>query len=285
MTETAGLGAAPPQGGAPGRQGLSAGAMLRQAREASGLHIGVLSVALKVPVRKLEALEADQLDQLPDGVFARALASSVCRQLKVDPVPILARLPDMRMPDLQLDSSTSDRSSLHAPRAIWSAPSLAHIPKPVLGAALALVLAAMALFFLPDMSSPASDSVQVAPQPVAAPAAVAAVDLAPPAATASPSAAPAAAPPVSQASASMPMASAAPLSLRARAAAWVEVTDAAGTVHLRKILNPGEAAAVSGNLPLTVVVGRADAMDVQVRGQAFDLVPLARDNVARFQVK
>ena len=38
---------------------LSGGAMLRQAREAAGLHIGALAVSLRVPVKKLEALEAD----------------------------------------------------------------------------------------------------------------------------------------------------------------------------------------------------------------------------------
>ena len=47
----------------------SAGMLLRQAREAAGVHIGALSVSLKVPVKKLEALEADRHDLLPDAVF------------------------------------------------------------------------------------------------------------------------------------------------------------------------------------------------------------------------
>jgi cytoskeleton protein RodZ len=42
---------------------------------------------------------------------------------------------------------------------------------------------------------------------------------------------------------------------------------------------------VAGTLPLAVVVGRADAMDVLVHGQSFDLTPVVRDNVARFQIK
>jgi cytoskeleton protein RodZ len=75
------------------------------------------------------------------------------------------------------------------------------------------------------------------------------------------------------------------LGLRARGPSWVEVTDATGAVQLRKTLNAGESVAVSGALPLSVIVGRADAIDVQVRGQAFELRPLAKDNVARFQVK
>ena len=66
---------------------------MRQAREAAGMHIGALSVALKVPVKKLEALEADQHDQLPDAVFVRALAASVCKILKTNPAPVLELLP------------------------------------------------------------------------------------------------------------------------------------------------------------------------------------------------
>ena len=71
----------------------SAGALLRAAREAAGLPIAALAVSLKVPVKKLEALEQDRTDLLPDATFARALAASVCRSLKVDPAPVLARLP------------------------------------------------------------------------------------------------------------------------------------------------------------------------------------------------
>ena len=37
--------------------GVSAGTLLRQAREAAGLHVASLAASLKVPVRKLEALE------------------------------------------------------------------------------------------------------------------------------------------------------------------------------------------------------------------------------------
>jgi len=41
-----------------GLQNLTAGMMLRKAREASGLHVAALAVSMKVPVKKLEALEA-----------------------------------------------------------------------------------------------------------------------------------------------------------------------------------------------------------------------------------
>ena len=45
---------------AQGRSDLTAGALLRQAREAAGLHIAALAVSLKVPVKKIEALEAQE---------------------------------------------------------------------------------------------------------------------------------------------------------------------------------------------------------------------------------
>src|SRR5437870_13153008 len=85
---------------APVSYGLTAGALLRRAREAAGLHVAALAVSLKVPVRKLEALEDDRYDLMPDAVFIRGLASSVCRTLKIDPQPVLERLPQTAAPRL-----------------------------------------------------------------------------------------------------------------------------------------------------------------------------------------
>jgi cytoskeleton protein RodZ len=73
--------------------------------------------------------------------------------------------------------------------------------------------------------------------------------------------------------------------LKATAPSWVEIVDARGIVQVRKTMQVGELLGASGNLPLSVVLGRADAVQVQVRGQAFDVKALAKDNVARFEVK
>jgi len=71
----------------------SAGALLRRMREAAGMDVGVLAGALKVPVQKIEALEADNLEQLPNLIFARGLAGAICRTLRTDAAPVLARMP------------------------------------------------------------------------------------------------------------------------------------------------------------------------------------------------
>jgi len=73
--------------------------------------------------------------------------------------------------------------------------------------------------------------------------------------------------------------------LKAKGTSWVEVTDGNGVVQIRKTLGAGEAVSASGVLPLSVVVGRVDNTEVQVRGKDYDLSRIARDNVAKFEVK
>ena len=87
-------------------EGTSAGAMLRQAREARGLDLDQLALLLKVPVRKLEALEADRHDDLPGTAFVRGLATSIARQLEIDPAPVLAALPSAAGVPIALESVT-----------------------------------------------------------------------------------------------------------------------------------------------------------------------------------
>ncbi|MDE3233211.1 MAG: helix-turn-helix domain-containing protein [Pseudomonadota bacterium] len=71
----------------------SPGALIKAGRERAGVHMAVLSVNLKVSVKQLEALEADQFELLSGPVFARALAAKVCRFVKIDPDPVLALMP------------------------------------------------------------------------------------------------------------------------------------------------------------------------------------------------
>jgi len=64
------------------------------------------------------------------------------------------------------------------------------------------------------------------------------------------------------------------------------VTEAGGKQLIRRTVKPGETVGLTGALPLSVVIGRASAVDVRVRGKPYDLTPLARSGgVARFEVK
>lgn len=299
-------------------EGLTAGALLREARQAAGIHIAALAVALKVPVSKLEALEADSYEALPDIVFVRALASSMCRALKMDPAPVLALLPQSKSPRLSTDGDglnapvkgTIGKSSSSSSVSSFSSRSAS---RSVSWIVLALLGGALVLVFMPRqpdgetgsrvVSAPAEISSLGESAPVAGAAVLAASE--PPVALMG-STAPAAqatvqgraeAPPVSPvalvnsvASAPVDAASAvaAPagvLVLRARGETWVQVRDATGALALQRSLATGEVVSIAGPAPLAVVVGRADMTEVLVRGKAFDLAPVSRENVARFEVK
>lgn len=91
----------------------SPGAMIKSAREKAGIHLAILSVNLKVSVKQLEALEADQFDKLPEPVFARALAAKVCRFVKLDPEHVLALMPATTNGLKPLKIIAPDRASVY----------------------------------------------------------------------------------------------------------------------------------------------------------------------------
>jgi cytoskeleton protein RodZ len=270
---------------------MTAGGMLRNAREASGLQMAAMAGSLKVPVNKLEALEADRFDLLPDAVFVRALAASVCRTLKIDPIPVLEKLPHTSARQLKVDQSginipfhSSGGSSRLLSWDQFSKP-FAWLVMAMLVGALALVLFPLAeRFELATSPKSAPDAVMV-PLPAPVPAAVEIENPAPAATTV-----PAASSPVAPASASDVTvagsgASTGIVVFKARGASWVQVIDARGVVQLRQTMTDGAVVGASGEMPLSVVVGSVDVTEVQVRGQVFDLTRIAKDNIARFEVK
>lgn len=307
-------------------QGMSvtAGALLRDAREAAGLHIAALAVALKVPVAKLEALEADNFSALPDMVFVRALASSVCRTLKIDPQAVLALLPQGEGPrlsagDVGLNAPVkgfAGRSSAAPFKGAGSRSFVWAVGLLLIGAALMMFLPRgldadlSALLKQPETTTkipmPTGNvaqeiSVAVGAEqrvPSAAPAAAAAAAAAvgvgvelpagesiKPAGIASH---PIVLPSVEASAPSSAPAADAPsgvLAFKARSESWIQVRDAAGALVLQRNLAPNELVSVSGVLPLAVVIGRADATEVFVRGKPYDIGPVSRENVARFEVK
>lgn len=286
--------------------------LLRQAREAAGLHIAALAAALKVPVKKLEALEAGRYDELPDMVFARALASSACRQLKVDPAPILEQIPAGVTPQLG-NSGMAINTPFKAASGGAPANPVGWLSRPAVLAAIALMLGALVLVFLPDMatvsepeaSAPLGDAApspsiapvfsepvqgatpDTAPQEQPAEAGGTGVALAPALISGLPTAAPSvAAQTTPSATATAEAADASKLlMIRATGDSWVEVTNGTGVVVIQRMLKSGDVVDFSAAPPYTVVVGRVDNAEVVVRGRAFDATSFARNGVARFEVK
>jgi cytoskeleton protein RodZ len=312
MTDETAAAAPPPLEDSPGR-------LLRRAREAQGMHIAVLAASLKVPPRKLELLEQDRFDELPDLAFVRALAQSVCRVLKIDPTPVMALLPHAR--ESRLDHVAEGLNTPFRERPSTSTPVVAGwAGRPVLWVVLLLLVGAAALALWPSRSRDSATetlppaglpapSADVAPgtasesEPVPTPAALpiesplnaaSGADASPatgtqpvPAAGAAPGDAGVAVAPAGEAAAaSAAPAVAAPglLQLSAEAETWVEVTDASGRRLLSRIVAAGETVGLDGTAPFQLVVGNAPATKLMYRGQPVDLGPYTRDNIARFKL-
>lgn len=271
----------------------TAGGLLRQARQAQGLHIAALAAAIKVVPRKLELLESDQFDQLPDATFTRALAHTVCRTLKIDAAPILALLPPPKGHRLEqvaegLNTPFLDRPGRLVPK------DFANVSSPVLWIAGLIVVMTAAVYAMPaawlDFSKAAVTRPRAADTAAAPTVAVPLVATPAPAASALPEPiAPAAA------AASEPFAATAPdavtteaasglLQFRANAESWVEVTDARGQSLISRVLQAGESVGLDGVPPLKVRIGNASGTQVTFRGQPVELAK-SRDNLAKLELK
>ena len=321
MSEQQGMGAAVPDEEMNQAQfaGASAGEILRQAREAAGVHIAALAVALKVPVSKIDALETGRYDEFPDNVFMRALAASVCRTLKIESAPVLALLPSGGPQALNVTSGLN--ASFKDPTGRFKVESSLERPNKsrwVGAAVVVLLVGALAVAFFPHKdASSVSDSQTgtVAPdasggaatgEPREAVATVEPVasEAVANAATTAPAATPAAVTPAAQAAASapaavasaavaaaMPASAAVPgdpsnvLEIRAREASWIKIVSAVNGVVLQRELKTGETVVATGAPPFNVTVGRPDATDVIVRGQPMSMSNYPRGAVARFEVK
>lgn len=121
------------------------GQALRAIRERAGRSLREMADHTKLGVRTLEALERNQIDRLPTGIFRRAVVRAYAREVGLDPETavkaFLARYPDALPPPGVTHGPIADTDG-GAPR--WA--SLV-----VTGVALGIVVAlvAAAYFFWP----------------------------------------------------------------------------------------------------------------------------------------
>jgi len=312
------------EGGAPaqaaGRVGLdthlpsqfdanTAGGMIRSARQAQGIALASLAAMLKVPLRRLEALEGGRHDELQGPTFERALAQAACRVLKIDPKPVLALLPQHERNTLErvTEGINTPFRDGHASRAF----ELPGLMRPVVVIVVLLVVAAIALFAMPESwiarvarpftglaasapaeapaasATPTSTPVApVEPQPASAVASAAAPASAASVAPPSPAAVSAtAAQGIDEVLAHVAAAPTIPVQVIASADTWVEVVDAQGHSLLSRTVVAGESVGLDGPLPMRVKIGNAQGTRLKLRGDNVDLTPWTRDNVARLELK
>ena len=282
---------------------MTAGRLLREARERQGLHIAALAASIKVTPKKLEMLEADRFDALPDATFTRALAQTVCRALKIDSAAVMKLLPPPSGHRLEqvgegLNAPFRDRTGTLVQRD-WSGLTVS----PAFWITALILMAAAVVFFLPSgltsriasRATPASSPARVAVDDSASqppPTFIAAPTVALPLASESSASAAltalaVAANPAASEAAGAPIEAAVTglLQVRTSAESWVEISDARGQPLLARLVRAGETIGIDGTPPLRVRIGNASATRLTYRGQPTDLAAFTRDNVARLELK
>jgi len=278
------------------------GRALAAAREAQGVPVAEMAGRLRLHPRQLEALEQERLDELPSALFVRGYVRSYAKELKIDPVPLLAAL-GTRLP-------APATIGLNAPAGLMmtevrrAGVERASRVMVIGGSVVALLILAIVGWIASTRLKPAALPLQV---PQAAPSAAAPVtDPGPataPAATSSgesPSAAvvqpSTPSPAVESAAATTAVTSAVPAPTSGAPAAastmasglrlqvsgkpsWIEVTDADGRVVFVGTLSSG-AEQYLGNIkqPLRLTIGNASTVTVTYRGRLVDLQPHIRAN-------
>ena len=287
---SAAAGAAVGPAGAP-----TAGRLLREARERQGLHIAALAASIKVTQKKLELLEADRFDALPDATFARALALTVCRALKIDSDAVLRLLPPAGGYRLEQLGEGLNAPFRERPGVLVQRDGAGFVFGWVCWLTTLILVAAAVVYFLSSgwldrigwrgaAVAPSAPSSAAASRVAAGPASASM-----PREGATPSVAAASAPggtdepgpaPASDSTAGPDGA----IQVRTSAPSWIEVTDARGRSLLSRLVQPGEALGLDGEAPFRVRIGNAAGTQLSFRGQPVELAA-SRDTVASVELK
>lgn len=280
----------------------SVGQQLRTARQTKGLSADEVAKALKLSLRQVVALEADDWSSLPCTTIIRGFVRNYARLLGIDAGLLMAALDQQTMPQgPELEMSVGTPVNL---------PQEGKVDRRdfarVLSGLLVLVLAVAAYFFFPQelwlstlsALKPATQSAEAVAEkePVAEPVAaktpetaVVSPDAQPAAVSpASPTPAPAAAatpPPASALANTLANNSVSVLKFSFAQPSWVEVRDRNGQIIFSKKNDGGTEREVEGLPPFAVIIGNAGFVTLQYKGKAVDLSKRSRDDVARLTLE
>lgn len=268
--------------------GESFGPTLAAARKARDLSEADVAAQLRLQVRQVRAIEAEDLERLPQGAYVRGFVRNYARLLGLSPEPLLASLGarlaagEPLRPD---DAEVVARSPVQL-----AAREHASRLTVIGGGVAALVVFAVAgwLAMRPVESTPEA----VPPKVEAAAPAVEPAREREPQPDAGPRESAPATVPEDAAKAETASVAATPavdsneLRFSFSRPSWVEVTQADGTVLLSRINDGGSQQTVVGTPPFHVVVGNASAVELEFRGNRVDLASVAgRNDVARLRLE
>ena len=266
-----------------------AGRILAHAREKQGMSVADAAHALRLGVKQIEALEADDFGKLPGRTFVRGFIRNYARLLQLDPE--------------RLVTISSSSGEAEAESRLIQAPSQQirfseHHAKPWLKwLAAAFVVVALVSWVVLEWLGPEQAKRVTTPKPTSS----AASDL-PAQAVETPStgsapaqrAVAAAQPAMAPAVEALPLAQTqtvsaspilAPLSLVFSGPAWVEVRDRNGKKIYAQTSPAGTTQLLEGEPPLTLAIGSAPNVTLTYKGQPVDLAAYTKADVARLTLE
>lgn len=275
------------------------GAMLRARRLQLGLSQADVASAVKLPARRIESMENERWDELPEGPYLRGFLRNVARALQLDAAVLTARVDAALVrkgPSTVSTSRVASRVTL--PRRSGRADGRRNGSALVLGAFAFAMIAALiawsgtdsfgrALALGKDLfqqsGGASSQPVPIASKvgkPVEHPVAGTSLTDAPTVAMAAGGATVPQA--VADAGAASTRSSDSPLTFHFSEESWVEVRSADGKVLLQRLNAAGTDQEVAGEPPFVLIVGNAKGVAVRFHGQPVDLTRYTHDSVARF---
>ncbi|MBZ0091370.1 MAG: DUF4115 domain-containing protein [Sulfuricellaceae bacterium] len=251
---------------------------------------------LKLSVRQIEALEADDYGSLPGPTFVRGFVRNYAKILRIDPAPVLSAYQntDPQQPVQVISAPDNQVAFSEGPRSFpykWA-----------FGLVVGVTLAAAGwgLYNLPSREPMIAAKVKVPALPPAVKRA-AQVPAAAPAHEAEPASAALPAPEAPhalQATEGSLVPSALPppavplvnaekgkaILLEFSGMSWVEVRDRNNQILFSQLGQAGNSQSVQGTPPFEVVIGKASVVKLSYNGKPVDLAPYTRVEVARLKL-
>lgn len=283
----------------------SPGAFLSAARNEIGLSVADVARSLRLSVRQIEAIEADDFDRLPGKTFLRGFVRNYAKLLNIDPEPLLEACQQTAIQPLTQSHAISvppgevEISASRSQRTFsgnHSSPWLKYAPVVFVVALLGWVAfeflggnntntvvvkpsgeAGEDSMAVPLNLPPAQNPVQgeqTPPAPQEAPAA--------PTPSHNEGSAPSApvAPQATSQDAAIPQ-GAAKVKLTFSGESWIDLKDKSGRTIFKQTGQAGNEQVISGMPPLALTVGKAVNVKVYYNEQLIDLVPHTNGDVAR----
>jgi cytoskeleton protein RodZ len=277
---------------------LSAGTLLKEAREAAGFSIDDVSHLLKLAPRQVHALEQQNFDALPPRTFVRGFIRNYARLLDINADAVLEALPP-ETPQALSPAASSVKTPTHAMPVLspYGEKTIQPQSWKWLLAVMVLAVIAAVFFFWPQITTlfperPVAQAAHDDAMPVII------EEFAPPfisqesesgftftpiitplsETSADPVASPAASPTESPAVTEHEEAE---LVLRFTGDSWVEVRDKHDRILYSAIAREGNERTLLGAPPFSLVFGNSNAATVTLRGEPVDLSDRSKQGVAR----